>query len=267
MKSKLILAFAIIVILFGLYGLATNLSNPTSPANHEPIKEEPKIRVWKLNKDVHPGEFIERNMLSVENIPESEANGLGFVDDVNLDWKAKTVFKSHLSAGSLLTIDDLVQPDQDGYIDFIIDENKIPFPIIVTPSSVIGGVITNGSLVDILALTGLNGTASNFGNNSGSSKNTVSITPIISAVKVLLVKHQLIDTNRQSDTSDEQVTLVVELTRKQAVVLTVAQRISEIEVHKSSGYYNTDDLSADAGDILKNFKAITEYRADTTTVK
>lgn len=76
---------------------------------------------------------------------------------------------------------------------------------------------------------------------------------------------QLIPGSR-NETGTTEVNLILELTRKQVATLTVAKRISEIEVHKSIGEYQKADLHADAGDVLSNFKSVVEYRAESVTI-
>ncbi|MBV1843120.1 MULTISPECIES: Flp pilus assembly protein CpaB [Photobacterium] len=268
MRTKIIFSLAAAAILFGLYGLAGSLSQPVPIQTEDrPLPEEPKIQVWRLKQDVVTGERIERRMLALERLPESEANELGFVGDVDLSWQQGTVFRQSLTAGGYITSDDIIEPKQDGYIDYVIAPERVPFPVTVDSSAVVGGVIDHGSLIDLLALTSSKGKVSvNVGHADSAVKQSISITPILTAIKVLQVKRSVISATRNQPEAEE-VTLILELTRKQAVKMTVAKKIADIEVHKSIGSYNPLDLHADAGDVLQDFKAITEYRANKTIIK
>lgn len=143
MKTKVIILLAVIFILFGLYGLAGSLSKPSGNTVQKVAK--PKILVWRLKEDVEPGKVINHRMLAVERLSESEAHQLGFTKDVNLDWQQGAVFRNKLIKGSYLSKHDLIQPNQDGYVEYVISENRIPYPINVDQKTVLGGVISHGS--------------------------------------------------------------------------------------------------------------------------
>lgn len=99
-------------------------------------------------------------------------------------------------------------------------------------------------------------------------KSPVYIKPVITGVKVLQVRTSKGDAKTPfNKANDENATLILELTRKEAVTLTVAENIADIEVHKSIGKYDASDLQADSGDILQGFKSVTEYRADETLIR
>lgn len=261
MKVKLIIVLAVMTILFGLYGLGESLSLFT-PQKIQPAKEV-KIKVWRLKKEVNMSEEINRHMLALELMPEQKANALSFSEDVTLDLIPGTVFKSELKKGTYISMSDLITPEEDGYIDYVIAPERIPFPITVDPSSITGGVIRSGTIVDILALT----SPQNMNNSTRNVKKSVSITPIFTGVKVLQVKRSVIKGNRSNDVETEVISLILELTREQATKLIVAKKIADIEVYKSTGKYDSSDLQADAGDILKDFNAITEYRANKVVIK
>ncbi|MGF1901660.1 Flp pilus assembly protein CpaB [Aliivibrio sifiae] len=259
MKVKIIMVLAIATILFGLYGLVNNLSMP-NPINIQPTKEV-KIKVWRLKKDVELSEEIDRRMLSIESISEEKANSLGFFEDVAIELKPGTVFRNTLNKGDYLSMNDLIAPNDDGYIDYVIAPERVPFPLTVDPSSITGGVIRSGTIVDILALA----STKNMSKTNRNVKKSVSITPIFSGVKVLKVKRTV--KKERNDVETETVNLILELTREQATKLIVAKEIASIEVYKSIGKYDSSDLQADAGDILKDFNSITEYRANKVVIK
>ena len=53
-------------------------------------------------------------MVSVEQLPKSKANQLGFTENVNLKWAQGAVFRQNLTQGSYISNADVVQPDDAG---------------------------------------------------------------------------------------------------------------------------------------------------------
>lgn len=266
MSSKLIFIIAFFAIAVGLYGLSEQLlqSEPETIIESTAPTPENRIRIWTTKKSLAVGESITHSTLSTTMIPESEANELGIVDDVMINYVPGAVSRLALEKGELVTPDMIATPDQDGYVDFIIEKNRVPYAIEVENTSVVGGVITHGTRIDILALV-TSELSSEVETTVASNKN-VSLTPILMDIKVLQVK--IADSEEvQDEFVLQNVSLILELTRKQVATLTIAKRIAELEVHKSAGIDSAKDLSANAGDVLPEFKAIKEYRAGEVSVK
>lgn len=266
-KNKIIIIIASVAILIGLFGLAGSLSTPESSTTQAEVVPETKIKIWRLKNDVELGQEVQRNDFSIELIPESEAHAYGISEDIELNFEVGSVYNSARTAHSITDQNWIVQPNGDGYVELIIKPQRVPYAISVNPKSVVGGVITNGTIVDILALSIPGSVASvEVGAAQSARTRTISITPILIAVKVLQVKKTVVEAADNTVTQTE-VDLILELTRKQVAKLTVAKRISELEVHKSIGKYKASDLQADAGDVLADFKSITEFRASEAQIK
>lgn len=267
MRTKLIFVLAAVTILFGLYGLAGTLSAPKSEPKQAAKIVEKKIRIWRTLSDVNRGQKVSRADLVITMLPEPEAYAIGIIDDVDLNFSPGAVYAEDLSTGSLIQQFSISNPEDDGFVDLIIGENKVPYPIQVEPNSVIGGLIKSGSKVDILALTLPFERISVDVNSSGSGRQAkMSVTPVLIGIKVLQVNSKIIEATRTNPIKEE-FNLILELSRKQVATLTVAKRISEIEVHKSIGEYKPSELQADAGDVLSDFRSITEFRAGETVIK
>lgn len=261
MKAKIIVVLAMITILFGLYGLAGSLSM-FAPQNIIKPKEENKIKVWQLKENVNARDEINRRLVSLVLLPESEANKLSFSEDVPINWNRGTIYRHDLKKGDYISMEDFITPEEDNYIEYVIAPNRVPFPLPIDPPDIIGGVIGNGSFVDVLALT----KSDENRNSNRATKKTLSITPIFTSIKVLQVKRTVIPETR-IEPAKEGIVLILELTRSQAVELIVAKEAAKIEVHKSIGNYSIEDLKANAGDVLDDFRAVTEYRANKVTIK
>lgn len=266
MKKILLLVIAGMAILFGLLGLANSLSQSEQPESTKVvIEQEPLITIWRLKQAVAKGQSLEREHFELVRLPESEANKLGIEKNMKFDLKLGSVYRQDLEAGDLAFNERIITPQQDGYVDFVIAPNRVPYAVVVQPESIVGGVINHGTLIDVLSLSLPTEYSLESADAEASRKRNMFVTPILTAVKVLQVNKSLIEGSRNTAPSTE-VSLILELTRKQVATITVAKRISELEVHKSIGDYHKEDLHADAGDVLSNFKSVVEFRADTVTI-
>nr|WP_301338272.1 Flp pilus assembly protein CpaB [Vibrio chagasii] len=250
---------AVLAILAGVYGLSGVMTQKTVE-QQEPVPLV-YVKLWELQEDVDTKSPLTRELVSVRSVEESEAHQLGFAGDVQLSFKPGTLFRRTIEKGALITPVDLISPDQEGYVNFIIAKNRLPYPVTVSDTSIVGGVIQSGDLIDVLAFTGGNSRLNReVAVASTQVKQAISVTPIFSGIKVLQVQEH------QSTDEQPSVTLLLELDRSQAVTMTLARRISELEIHKSLGNYDMSKLHADAGDILPDFESVVEHRAEKTTI-
>ncbi|QIL85354.1 Flp pilus assembly protein CpaB [Vibrio sp. HDW18] len=256
MNSKLLIALAVIVIGIGGYGLLTPPApvTPAAPATLEVSPPVKQYQVWLAKQSLHKGQLITRAELELQRIDEQQALSLGVSEDIELDFAAEQRIKHDLAAGQVLWPELLVKSDQAAYVDLILSPQRVPFAIQVNPESVVGGVIHPGTLVDILALSSLKQNLAT--DETVRSFETVSLTPVLMGVKVLQVNQP-----------DQPTSVIVELTRKQVATLTIARHIAQLEIHLSTGDSVASDLSANAGDVLTDYKAIQEFRAGNTTTR
>lgn len=263
MRSKIIMAVAIVAIVAGLFGLFFPKQN-VQPVAATPEEKAPVFfKTYVLAQDtVKKGQQVKRTDFSIVKISEEEANSFGFDSDMLFEFESGSVYARDIGQGEHIFVDNLVQPSQDNYIDFIIKPDHVPFAIEVSPSSIVGGVIGNGSYIDILALTGQDSSSNELGNFR---REQVSINPVLTHIKVLKVEQPKAELALNNDQIKPSY-LILELNRKQVAVLTVAKTISKIEVHKAVGHYSVNELQANAGDVLPDFKAIKELRAEKIAV-
>lgn len=265
MKKKVILVVASFAVLFGLFGLAGTLSSSPKSNVQPETKKEVYVSVWRLNKDVYLGDKVERNDIELVRLPEREANALGVAKDMSFDFATGAIYAQNLNAGDLAFKERIIAPDQEGYVDLVIGDNRVPYAIKVQPQSIVGGVITHGTMIDVLALSLPTEFSLETAETQATRKRNMFVTPVLTGVKVLQVNKSVIDATRSTPATSE-INLILELTRKQVATITVAKRISELEVHKSIGEYQKSDLHADAGDVLSNFKSVVEYRSSDITI-
>ncbi len=263
MRSKIIMAVAIVAIVAGLFGLFFPKQN-AQPVVAESQELAPVFfKAYVLSPEgVKQGDQVKRSDFKIIKMAEEEANALGYDADMLFDFEAGSVYANNIEQGEHVFIENLVQPSQAKYIDFIIKPDHVPFAIEVSPSSIVGGVISSGSYIDILALTGQDSASNELGNYG---REQVSINPVLTHIKVLKVEQPKTELALNSEQIEPSY-LILELNRKQVAVLTVAKTISKIEVHKTIGHYPIHQLQADAGDVLPDFKAIKELRAEKIAV-
>jgi len=266
MKTKLIIAIATLAIVIGLYGLLTEVPAATATQVTETVAEENKIKVWFVRNDVKRGQLVERSDFSIRQLPESEANALGIADESSINLDKGSVYNRALTVESAVFPEYITATNDPEYIELVLAENRVPFAIKVDPDVIIGGVIGHGSYVDVLALAS-GGSKISFNSDELSQPQfkSISVSPVLIGVKVLKIQ-QGVMSGGQNNNDVTATVLVLELTRKQVAKLTVAKRIADLEVHKSIGSYKAADLTADAGDVLADYKAIKEFRANDISI-
>lgn len=267
MKTKFIVAVATLAIVFGLYGLSGKLQATPKNETVQAVQQENKIKVWFVARDVQSGERVQRSDLQIKIIPESEANQFGISEDIDLKFTKGAVYSRSIASDQVIYLEDIIAPQDAGFIELVLKKNRIPFAINIANSDIIGGMITYGSYVDIVALTS---TGNEFPGQSGPSESgkikSVSVSPVLMGIKVLQVQDTGIDVAKLSYEAHK-IDLILELTQKQVAKLTIAKRIAELQVHKSIGHAQASELSADAGDILTGYQAVKEFRANEIIIK
>lgn len=264
MKSKILTILALFMVAIGAFGLS-GILRPPEPVRTEVIDETveapARIQLWYAKADLIMGQEANREHLAIKSVEQADANYAGFNDDVDLDIKPGMIARLAINKGQYVTQDDFVAPDEDGFVDLTIREGFVPFPILVPPDSIIGGIISHGTDVDIIALSSAH---NNLARNSevGDSDKSLELRPILAAIPVLQVLEQ-----EPSNNKEHKVNLILELTRNQVARLTIAKQLASLEVHKSIGEEGANKLRANSGDVLPNFRSVTEFRAEKTVVK
>jgi len=259
MNLKILVPVALITIGAGLYGLSGKLmKQEVEPALVDVAEPVKMLGIWQVNQDVKAGQMVAREQLKRIQVSESDANKKGVSENVELHIVKGMVASRNLVSGAWVMPSDFVTPEQDGYVGLIIAKNKVPYGIRVDSDTIIGGVITHGSLIDVIALSSVDQ------NLAASDRvqpiRTVYLSPILIAVKVLKVETKPQD-------SEMEVSLVLELSRKELAKLVIAKKISQLEFHKSVGPEQAEFLQANSGDILPTYQAIKEFRAGEANTK
>lgn len=252
MKTRILLVLPILIITLGVYSLMQRLSSDQIESTEIKVEPVKKVMTYRLNQDVVKGEKLERNHVVIESLTEEKSNNLGVKQDVEIDFILGGLFLDDMKVGEYLFPNDIISADDEGYINFIVSKGKIPYSIVFPKSQVFGSGIVQDSNVDIVSISESDSIAEDY----------VSIEPLLMNIRVLKVQ-EIESIN--DDVSDTSISVVLELTRQQLTQLLVSQRISDLDIHQSTGENNIDTLQADSGDVLPHFNAVTEFRAKEKT--
>lgn len=269
MKSKIILVLAIVAISMGLYGMyqTPETESPTEQkAQQLDTIPEPTIMVWVAKKDVMLGSLVQRTDLEVMRISQTQADRFGITTDIVFNFKKKLIASKDVNQGDIVTLDMVLSPGQDGYLNLIVKEGNVPFNLEVSNDAILGGAISAGDLVDIASISSSEQNLSN--NASISNIQNLKMAPLLTQIMVLDIVQQekLIRSNSKSTMTVT--TLVLEVSNRELAKLVIAQRIAELEVHKSIGAEFSHELYADSSDVItvnepkkvKQAHAIQEFR-------
>ncbi|MDK9738698.1 Flp pilus assembly protein CpaB [Vibrio sp. D404a] len=263
MSIKVIVPVALIAIGAGLFGISQQYLNQSSieESSVAPKEQEKRVNVLVLNQSLERGQVLSPAQFSTKQIPERQLSISQ--DEITATIPNGAVARNTLSPGDWLQTSMYVTPDQQGYIDATISDQMVPYPIIVNRESIVGGVIDHGTTVDVIALSSQQQNLAIEDEVDGFQ--SVSVSPILLAVKVLKIE------NFNSENAGEEqlsgVVLVLELSRKQVATLSIAKNIAQIEIHKSIGPEFAEQLQANSGDVLPEYRAIVEYRGDNAKIR
>ena len=259
MNSKIILVLAMVVISIGLYGLTSARPAPVV-AQQVPIKEV-KYKVWRLNKSVEKGDQLRRKDVEIDYLTRIEAAQFGIGGDVELNWSKPLFAMMAIANNELITPELIVSPGEDNYLNTVIETGFVPFNVTVPGKDVLGGTIGIGDLVDISVLSAPKQNLAT--EETVSDIQHLTMTPLLAQIPVLDMIRSEKMVSTLTETTETEVTLILQVTNSELAKLTVAKRIAEIAVHKSIGKQYVEDLHADSADIIPSLgknETIHEYR-------
>ncbi len=277
MNLRILVPAALIAVGAGLYGLSGRILTSTVPQSGDILhdvseQEEIKtVRIWTVKQDLLPGQRISNEHLQANMVPYSEArmhglteNEEGIIPDISIAMVDGMVAGEQLVTGQWVTSADFVTPKQSRYIELIISENMVPYAIPIDPDTIVGGLITHGSYVDVIALSSVSQNLAS--ENNVRDFKSISISPVLMAVRVLKVQKEERPATKVAPAMTK-VSLILELSRKQIAKLVIAKKIAQLEIHKSIGVEQAEQLQANTGDVLPTYRAIKEFRAGDALIK
>lgn len=274
MKSKILMIMSLLLLGVALIGLMTSYLTTQAIEKTASTTETISYEVWVTRSAIAVGQKVKREDFRLKTITQEEAFDKGIQADIKLPFVSGMVANTSLSEDQIVMPENITHPDQDGYFNLVMTPGSVPFPILVGPESIIGGVIHSGSKIDVLALTSMSQNLANQSNQANIKDiESISLSPVLMGITVLQVdsakKDGFADKIEKSVNSNEnkQVGLILELTPKQVATITIARHIAGLEVHLSTGLTLPSELSADAGDVMPGYRSIREFRAETATAR
>lgn len=265
MNSKIVIPIALISIGAGMYGVSQDyLAKQQAPTTRplQPVIEETvnTTMVWAAKVPLGAKQSLDSKSFELKAVPENEAIARGVDPSSPINIEDSWLLKKDIDEGHWLTSRDYITPDDENYIEFAIGENRVPYPLAVDATTIVGGVVDDGSSIDIIAITRQKHRLNP--NEGASSFESINIHPVLVAIKVLKVEE-----DKELMREESKVSLVLELTRDQVARLSIAKSIATLEVHKSVGAEQAALLQANSGDVLPEYRAIVEYRAGSVAIR
>lgn len=261
MNIKVVGLAAIVAIVGGVYGI---LHQPQVKKAEVKSVQQKTLKIYLSSRTILKGKPITHSDIKIENWPESKAQQFGIEKDMQLNFASHPLAREDIKSDAIIYSENIISEQDTDYVDFVISPGMVPFPIDINSDSVVGGVIRANSLIDVLALASTNQNLAN--DRSVNSYKGVTLSPVLMNIKVIKVAVEQIK-NKDGKLDHEQNSLILELTPKQVATLTIAKRIAQLEVHQSVKNATAKELSANAGDVLDSYHAITEFRAGSASVK
>ncbi|HAT8492641.1 TPA: Flp pilus assembly protein CpaB [Vibrio vulnificus] len=262
MNNKLIVVLAIVAISIGLMGLIGPLLPNMSTTTDSAVL--PKS--WIYARAVKKGDKFYN-----QDIAQSEAETLSHqcanseFDFVNWQPAAGSLYATDHSAGDCVIPSHIVQPNDPDYITLSIAPKHIPYKLDVNSSAIVGAGIHPGSLVDVIAIISASSPESGSGYRQVGDEEGITVAPVLEGIKVLSIETlEAPSQNYNNSTSAPNQRLLLELTQKQMAKLTIAKRISDIEITLSLGVNETSHISASSRDVHPNASSVIEMRGNET---
>ena len=240
-----------IAISIGLFGMSQTTNTASSAP--EQVKEldklpDPTVMVWVAKKDLMFGSTVQRIDLIIQRISQTQADRLGIVNDIKLSFNKDLLVKKDILQGDIVTPDMLLSPGQEGYLTLVIREGKVPFNLRVENDAILGGAISIGDVVDIASISSSEQNLSN--SDSISNVKSLKMAPLLTQIMVLDIIQQEKSVRLNSKSMKTVTTLVLEVSNRELAKLVIAERIAELEVHKSIGAEFSHELHADSSDVI-----------------
>ncbi|MGF1691808.1 Flp pilus assembly protein CpaB [Photobacterium kagoshimensis] len=259
MKQRITYLFALLALGVGLYGVFTELFKPEQQVTvQQQAPVEKKVKVWLATADIKKGQNFTTDELASEMRLERDAD-FALLD---LPYNQGAVFRHNVKLGEMLTQEDLITPDQPDYIDTIISAGMTPFPLAVEQRHIIAAGVQAGDYIDILALTSLQQNMSSSDRVESPRAANIDVKPLLNRIRVLAVQGKTYDdqdlVNYGADEASTLVTLVLEIPHRFISKMTLARRLSALEIYKSKAASRIPN--AQTKDILPGYQGIVEMR-------
>ncbi|MGY0217793.1 RcpC/CpaB family pilus assembly protein [Endozoicomonadaceae bacterium StTr2] len=202
------------------------------------------IRIWTAQDDFEQGEKIPLSALESSTTYVEQINA-GTSQTVEKGMLAATV----ISKGSVITENMLLRPGQEAYREYLLQPDKIPFPIEVSAGKSYTERLSPGDFIDVILIT------SNEQNLSREPVNnhfqSLKVIPVVQSQRIISIEN-----SNGTDIADR-IYVTAALDRRDAHKMLIASRIGEIDVFKSG---SSNLINTRVGDVLADLTSIIELR-------
>jgi|GEM_PF-2122870 len=260
MKQRFTHLLAILALGVGVYGVFNEVfATKPAPTEIEQVAvPERKVRVWLANTTIERGENFSAELVEAEMRLEDEAD-YALLD---LPYSKGAVFRHRVRPGEMLTSDDLITPDNPDYVDTIIKPGMSAFPLAMEQRHIIAAGVKAGDFIDILALTSLQQNMAQRDSVQSPRDANIDVKPLLNQVRVLAVRGKTYDNqdliHYSQDEASAMVTVVLEIPHRFISKMTLARRLSALEIYKSRSQMYLPE--AQTKDILPGYQGIVELR-------
>ncbi|USD67755.1 Flp pilus assembly protein CpaB [Vibrio sp. SCSIO 43136] len=260
MRQRITHLFAILALAVGVYGIFNEVfaTKPEADNITQVEPQETKLRIWVANQSIRKGDNFDPEQLDAQMRLESEV-GYALLD---LPYSKGAVFRHGIRAGEVLTADDLITPEDPDYVETIIKPGMVPYPLAMASRHIVAAGVKAGDYIDILSLTSLQQNMAQRDSLESPRAANVDVKPLLNRVRVLAVQGKTYDDQELShysvDETSTLVTLVLEIPHDFISRMTLARRLSALEIYKSRN--QTQLPQAQTKDILPGYQGIVELR-------
>ncbi|WP_417347710.1 Flp pilus assembly protein CpaB [Ferrimonas sp.] len=261
MSSKVTYLIAFFAVIFGLYGILDLVSGDAQPA--APATPDAKlVTLWQATDSVAMGDKLNASHLKRVTLPQAEAAQLGASDNVDLGLLPATLAARDILAGEWVFPEQLSQPGQPGYLDLLITEGMVLYPLTISATNLVDNYIHPGDYIDLL-------TVSSPDTNLSDAHARLSSFGGVRA-GLLMQNVRVMSLDNQSDNGvkakvgvngERETTVVIEVKPQTVSRLSLAQRTMSIEIYRSQRQHPIPD--AEVSDVIANYTGIKELRGNT----
>ena len=253
MDRRIVLSIAFLLCAGGIYGLLTQQSD--QPAD-EPLTEleqqqpDQRIQVWVAQRPFALGEKIHPADLKAQLLEPDKARAQGITTSELLQLGEGTLAGTYISTGAVILENQLLRPGQPAFTDFLLQPDKVPYPLVLAGNKGYNSILTPGDRVDVvlIATPGRNLADKQVGD----AYQGLRVTPVLKSRHVVDIQKSENVTGESGNT-----TVIVALSHKDVSKMMIASRIGLIDVYKST----TSSLpSVEVSDVLSDFTSVTELR-------
>lgn len=244
-----------LTIFTALFFIANNYLTYSEGKPVEQKKEEPKISVYVVEKDVKRSQFVSEKTISVRHFKQSELENFDYTRLEDLDLTPRALFRQNISSGTYLSRAMISTPKDSDYMYLSLKKDELPYFYEATGIGVVQSLdLSPGDRVSFVSTTS---SKSNLIEAGYKDFGNLTSKIIISNARILQVIKGKADSDAE-DSEDKEYSLVIALKIRDVLKLEMAQKIGDVNIIPSA--IENRYLSIRSSDILENQFGVRELR-------